>query len=155
MKAAFEKKTFDKKKTGAMTRAMAKAAFEERKTAKKVTFKTTIYEELLEKRKNVKSSTIIGFVESSKSSDNIEKVPGIGKVNKATLVGEGISTVSDLVDVFFEFEGEDGIDGAYDKFEKWLKSIGVNSYRETISMCVSAKWYTLVKSKKTKGGKKK
>ena len=150
--AAFEKKTFNKKNTGAITRSMTRAAFETRKKEKKVTFKDAeVFQEILEKRKNVKSSTILKFVNSSNMNDGLETVPGIGKVNKGLLNEDGVDTVSELVDMFFEFEGEDGVDGAYSKFELWLKDIGVNSYRDTISMCISAKWYVLAK---TKGGKR-
>ena len=149
-KAAFQKNTFDKKTTGVMTRAMTTAAFEGRKTEKRVVYKGTKKTGgkddnylMEEKRKNVKKSTITDFVNSRDLDSCVTAVPGIGKVHEDILDDKDINTVSDLLDIFFEMEDKEG-EGAYNQFEQWLKSIGINSYRETISMCISAKWFSLV-----------
>jgi len=149
--AAFNKNTFDTEETRSITRSMSKKTFDKRKIGKRTTFKSNnMMDDILpDKRRNIKNSTVMDFVDSSTTCNELDEsvltVPGVGVVNMGILEGEGIMTVSDLVDVFFELEK--GVDGAYYEFHMWLKDIGINSHRDTITMCVSAKWYLLMKVK--------
>ena len=172
--SALEKKTFDEKKTsnekkstGVVTRSMAKSSFEKKMLAEtkgvvtrsmsRAAFENRKIDKAVVKdnRKSVNISTIENFVLSDDMDYDdtcVLLVPGVGEVNKKLLNKEGIETVSDMIDVFFELEDDgeiagegQGIDGASKEFGAWLKSIGVDSHRDTITSCISAKWYLLVR----------
>ena len=142
----------EKKTIGSITTQMAKKTFNERTISKSVKFSKcegseSLVRMLREKRLNKSNPSMDKFISTGMTYDSLDvcvkTLPGIGELQRKILYGQGIEKVSDLVDMFFKIE-EDGVRGAYDLFETWLKCIGISLQSETITMCISSKWYMLM-----------
>ena len=143
----------EKKRIGSITTHMAKKKFNERTLHSRSKFvvserSKSLVRVLREKRSCNTSYTVDKFITSGMTYDTLDVcvkgVPGIGESQKNTLDEHGVEKISDLIDIFFELEEKGGVGGPYELFEKWLKNIGISVHTDTITMCISAKWYMLV-----------
>ena len=120
-----------------MTRSMMKSSTDKIKSSDEL-------DELFkEKRMDAKRANILDFINLDTEDLDVcvTTVPGIDEMHQNILEKEGIKTVYGLVNVLFDFEdGEE-----CEKFEIWLKDLGINSHRDTIAKCIYAKWYILVR----------
>ena len=102
---------------------------------------------LRDQREQISSSAMDTFLEGGNTYKDfdvpVDRIPGVDVFNHEQLCREGISRVSDLVEVFFNMEGSGTCD-SYTNFKDWLAGIGIEDDKDTIATCMSSKWYLMV-----------
>ena len=145
--SASEKMRIGSEDTNSVRRSFTKMVSDSTINFKKAMRSSSFLQLLRDQREQISSSAMDTFLEGGNTYKDfdvpVDRIPGVDVFNHEQLCREGISRVSDLVEVFFNMEGSGTCD-SYTNFKDWLAGIGIEDDKDTIATCMSSKWYLMV-----------
>lgn len=142
-----EKMTIGSESSKSLRKSFKKMVYESRKKYNKTEKSSSLLQLLRDQKKYLNNSSVDTFIEGGNTYDDfdvhVDRIPGVNKLQNELLYKEGISRVSDLIDVFFNMESGGTCD-IYTNFKEWLVNIGVVDEKDMIAICMSSKWYLMV-----------
>ena len=142
-----EKMMIGSEDSNSVRRSFTKMVSDNRITYKRMKKSSSFIKLLREKKEAIRNSAMDTFLEGGNTYKDfdvpVDRIPGVDVFNHEQLCREGISRVSDLVEVFFNMEGSGTCD-SYTNFKDWLAGIGIEDDKDTIATCMSSKWYLMV-----------
>ena len=145
--SASEKMMIGSEDTNSVRRSFTKMVSDSTINFKKAMRSSSFLQLLRDQREQISSSAMDTFLEGGNTYKDfdvpVDRIPGVDVFNHEQFCREGISRVSDLVEVFFNMEGSGTCD-SYTNFKDWLAGIGIEDDKDTIATCMSSKWYLMV-----------
>ena len=145
--SASEKMRIGSEDNNSVRRSFTKMVSDSTINFKKAMRSSSFIQLLRDQREQISSSAMDTFLEGGNTYKDfdvpVDRIPGVDVFNHEQLCREGISRVSDLVEVFFNMEGSGTCD-SYTNFKDWLAGIGIEDDKDTIATCMSSKWYLMV-----------
>ena len=149
-----EKMTIGSESSKNLRTSFKRMVYESRKNYSKVKKSSSFRQLLREQKEYISNSSLDNFIEGGNTYDDfdvpVDRIPGVNDLQSELFYKEGISRVSDLIDVFFNMEGSGTCD-SYTNFKEWLVNIGIVDEKDMITMCMSSKWYLMVAKDNNKG----